>query len=176
MKVVGVSIAIAILAVAMYLASLNYRGFCFVHGKYLSEAEKIAVVVEDVLARYPPAVIRTPVKGHAGVYSINAPGNAISYAGREDFLDKNSGCCMVVRRITADSRMPSLFERSTGVIYGRAVIAYDVIYIDEAGVKRTAGAREIIPVSNCGVPQRWWDSAEITWPMTLYKFVFGGNK
>ena len=55
----------------------------------MSVDAKIAGVVKDALARYPPAVIRLPVKDQVGVYAIRPPANAISYSGVEDFIKKS---------------------------------------------------------------------------------------
>lgn len=68
--------------------------------------------------------------------------------------------------------MPNILERSTGVIYGRAVIAYDVNYFDESGIEKTVEVREVVPISNCSTPQRWWNSSEVMWPTILLKFIW----
>jgi hypothetical protein len=175
-KKAGWIVATAVTLFTAYSSVLNARGYCFERKKYLSSDEMMGVAIQDLLQRYPPSIELRKHHPDAVIFGYLPPDRPIRYDGIRDFLLKNPGCCKLVKELTIDDRHPNNIEQWTGVIFGYAVISYQVNYIDEEGLLKSASHIENIPISNCGKPQRWRDSVNTSRLYVLYRFINGETK
>ncbi|MDP3251151.1 MAG: hypothetical protein Q8M77_04500 [Hydrogenophaga sp.] len=171
----NVLMGVMILVPALYIANtarLNYQGYCVSERKYLSDEEKIRVAAASILAQYPPAVILRKIRDGA-IEQYTPPEQPIYYRNIDEFIALNAGCCKIIPKFSSDDRLPNLLERGTGTIYGIADITYQVRYLDNSELMQVTQARTRLPVSNCGLPKRWWNSIETSAFSVLIKFLKG---
>lgn len=74
---IALLILLSVLAVSQYL---NFTGFCYAEGRWLSDADLIRGAIEYTLRRAPP-------RGS----------DDIKYSSVDDFLERNRDCCRVLR-------------------------------------------------------------------------------
>ena len=151
--VTGAIVVVAVVASrAGFFAGMSYAGYCLREGKVLSDDEKIRTVVMNILKKYPPAVIRTPV---AYGWSISSPARPIYYKDIDDFISLNPACCEITKTRDPEEGGPYFMERLTGTVSGYARIDYQVRYWEDGGVKSVL-SKNHLPISNCGKPTRKW--------------------
>jgi len=150
-----VTVLVVVLVVALrmgFSAGMRYAGYCFEEQKTLSDNEKIRAVVSNVLKKYPPAVIRTPVDNG---WRVSAPDKPIYYKDVDEFLALNPGCCELTETRGPEEGGPYFMERLTGTVSGYARIDYLVRY-RENDVVKSVQSKNHLPISNCGKPTRKW--------------------
>jgi hypothetical protein len=139
----GLILSTSVAALAWPL--LNVTGLCFAEGRYLSKAEIISKVVDDVYAYYPPEYYNVG-KGE----NISAP---ISYNSRDEFASENPECCRIVSRTSKGFEVDMIHK-----LKGNAVALVEVEYRVEADTPNGASSFQMKPgikqsfyaVTNCG--------------------------
>lgn len=136
--------------------ALNYSGFCIKEGRHLSDEEKIANAIHDILDQYPPAVIRKEIS--QGVYHRSPPPNPIAYRGLEDFFALNPGCCRIVISRGNEGGPPTrdiggppdFWSRVTGGVSAYVEVLYRVRYRTSGGEEHSERVEATPAISNCG--------------------------
>lgn len=146
------ALVVAVVSRLSFFAGMSYVGYCFPEMKVLSNEEKIRAVVENVLRKYPPAVIRTPVDGG---WSVSSPNKPIYYKDVDEFLTLNPNCCEFTKIRDPEEGGPYFMERLTGTVSGYARIDYQVRYWDGEGTESVL-SKNHLAISNCGKPTRKW--------------------
>lgn len=148
-----VTVLVVVLVVALrfvFSAGMRYAGYCFAEQKTLSDNEKIRAVVRNVLKKYPPAVIRTPVDYG---WSVSPPDEPIHYKDVDEFLALNPGCCELTQIRNPEEGIGFTFmERVKGTASSFARIDYQVRYREDGAVKSVL-SKNHFAISNCGEPQ-----------------------
>ncbi len=132
-------------------ASLNYSGFCISQGRYLSDEEKIRIVIisgnsQDTIP------VEIEKEGHKH-WQENY--KQIKYKDVNEFFDKNPDCCKVNGGGPYDLGAPSFFDRITGYDSGDVVtINARANYIDENGNKQSIMLKSDSVLTNCGQMKR----------------------
>lgn len=146
----------ALLISCIYIGRMNYAGYCFSEGKYLTDEEKVRVAVADVLKLYPPPVIRTPVE--PDVWKLSYPERPIYYRDVDEFLALNPSCCAIsqVRNEHEGYRL-GLLEKSSGKVTRFVDMNYAVRYFDAENKMQSIAVKGYLSISNCGKPVRWWE-------------------
>lgn len=137
-------------------AFLSYTGFCFKENRYLSAEEKLRATVENILTKYPPAIIK---KSNKIGWSNSAPEHPVYYKNTDEFFSINQNCCELIKIRNIDEGEPVFMERLTGTVSGYARIDYQVRYIED-GVERSALSQNSFAISNCGIPARKWQPGD----------------
>jgi hypothetical protein len=140
------------LAYLGYLARLTYTGYCHAADKYLTDEEKIRVALGDLLKKYPPSVVRKPLREN--VWSISAPENPIYYRDVDEFLSLNPDCCKFTPPAVfreSDGRF-TLVERLTGVATNLIEVKYWVRYLDKGNTMRAIKTTGYLYITSCGTP------------------------
>lgn len=145
-----------ILISGIYIGRMNYTGYCFAEGKYLTDKEKVRVAVADVMKLYPPPVIRTSVG--PSTWNVDVPEKPIYYRDVDEFLALNPSCCAIsyVRK-ELESTGPRFSDKATGAMSSFVDMNYIVRYFDVDNVVQSTAVKGFLPISNCGKPVRWWD-------------------
>ncbi len=157
----------------IYIARLSYTGYCFSEGKYLSDQEKLRLVVVHVLKEYPPRLIVTyseeDKRNHAGP---RPSGKVIAYQDVDEFLLVNTPCCEVTKaRKEYENSGPTFMEKLTGTVSSFVGMDYWVRYWGDAGKAKSIKTLGFYPISNCGKPTRKWIPGEYFFefrPSNLY--------
>lgn len=137
------------IAYLVHLARLVDSGYCFAAEKYLTEEEKIRVALVDLLKKYPPPVIRTPVEPR--VSSLSAPKNPIHYRDVDEFLSLNPDCCKVESaELSMEGGKLTLLEKLTGTATDIVVVNYLVRYRDDDNTERAIKTLESLRITSCG--------------------------
>ena len=159
-----------------YRAYMNYQGYCWKEGRYLTEQEKIYRSILGILREYPPAVI--PVEtyetnnGDVARKTISIeeikkkkwwgqtpPERPLAYNNVDDFLRNNPNCCQIRGdqnfHKTSEFGVPSLFDLVTDTESSYVRVRYWVRYIDDGKEKRLQ-TNYYAGLSNCGKPS--WHS------------------
>lgn len=150
----------------------NYQGMCLREMQRIPDEEKIRLAIADVLSRFPPAVVKKATETQ-GVYELVKPDHVVRYSSIQQFRERNENCCTILSRASIDARTPNLLERVTGVIQGWIEVRYRVDVSNNVALPGVILAQEIIPISNCGISQRWWSETETNWVTVLYHFFRG---
>jgi hypothetical protein len=152
---IALGVVIAYGAYLGYLARLTYRGYCHAEGKYLTNEEKIRVALEDLLEKYPPPVIRTPVSYG---WSLDIPKNPIHYRGVDEFLAVNPDCCKVdpTEKFMEGGTL-TLVERLTGTASSVVEVNYLVRYRRKDGTADSIKTTGRLHITNCGTPGTPWE-------------------
>jgi len=150
------ALAVAGLAIA-YIAlrsGLNYSGFCLEQRRFLTDGEKIEIVVRRILNSYPPA-LKTYVTNPDGRRAINwsRPEKPIPYSSIEEFFAVNPDCCEVtLREHPKQGGTISLIDRLLGITSANVRVRYQVRYLDENKQPNTEYVEPYWAVSSCGHP------------------------
>ena len=133
----------------VYVARLNYQGYCFAQEKYLTDDEKLRVAIADELRLYPPIV---EVRKNGLNDGYLKPKQPIYYRDVDEFLALNPGCCTL--RLKRSPEEPVLLFREwvTGAVTSFARITYQVRFLDKDNTPKTLEHTVYPPLSNCGVP------------------------
>lgn len=148
-----------LIAAATAFFALNYLGFCFSGMRFLSDDEKIKVVVEQILTMYPRRdevvdmvsivngkQVRTRVK--------RDPENPIPYRDIDEFFKLNPNCCKVSKQVQDEGgwMAADLADRMCGRVSDFVDVTYFVRYRDAHGVEQKKAIRTMPALSNCGEP------------------------
>lgn len=167
---------LCVMAIALgYRGYMNYRGYCWEEGRYLTTQEKIRRTVEDVLKKYPPnilpmesimvdgKIIQVPrsiedfEKREPGrSWTMVKPQFPIPYKDVDDFLRANPDCCEVRSAMTFDGpegRVATFFDRLAGREFDFIKVRYLVKYM-ENGKEKLTQTSYYAGLSNCGRPTR----------------------
>lgn len=155
---------------------INYSGYCFDEGRYLTDKERIRHAVEVILENYPRVTYaydklpkagyevideksrccdqgdRSRFDGSEGGSAINAE-QLIFYKDLDEFFALNPDCCRFERnglfgeRISAD-----LWPKITGYSAGFVSVKFRVRYRDADGNERSKFSAVSWSYTACGAP------------------------
>lgn len=132
---------------------MNYTGYCFEQQRYLTDQEKINVVIDHILGRYPP-ILKIHEKINDDQWGIRLLENPIFYNSKEEFLEVNKDCCKVVDYIKWDTGHPGdkvpFFSRLSGRISSYIYARYQTRYRNSEGNFQKKDSKEYYAISNCG--------------------------
>jgi hypothetical protein len=156
-------------------ANLNYTGFCFNQGRYLTDGERIRPIIQAVLDAYPRityAYDKLPISGYEVItdesrccgqgdmsrYDKSRGGTAIDtrqlapYSDIEELLAVNPDCCSFTRIGLYDELgdIDSLWPKITGYSAGFVNVKFSVRYRDAQGNIRTKSSAFSSHQANCG--------------------------
>lgn len=144
----------------LYVAKLNYAGYCFAEDKYLSDAEKIRKAVEATLKNYPPSNLIGYRHDLQRDDQVPQPaGQVIHYSSVDEFYSLNPECCAVSPVVAykgSESYGAEFREKVTGTISGFVYMNYSVRYKDTNAVVQSIKVVSYLPISNCGEIVTWW--------------------
>jgi hypothetical protein len=158
---------LGLMAYPMVLTVLNYNGFCFKEGRFLSEQEKFRLVVEreiqygppfEPVLQYRPGVSYwSPAEGdkisHWRVKGHDGPVEPILYRGADEFFAQNPNCCEM-RPFFSSSEggfLPSFWDRALGDCSGGVVRVTGLVrFRDQAGKEHQIVHGRDVLLSNCG--------------------------
>jgi len=160
-----VSLLAWILGNGAYLMHLNYSGYCLWEGRYLTNEEKIRMVVEPLVSRGPPLPF-WPMRDRAGEVVRDSAGKALTvlegsdepvepdyYRNIDEFFAANPHCCEV-RSYYSDSEgiwEPDFWDRVAGDAGGVVWATYRFSYRDSNGVEHSSTYTYKEPLNNCGI-------------------------
>ncbi|HTK83992.1 MAG TPA: hypothetical protein VL625_02805 [Patescibacteria group bacterium] len=124
-------------------AALNYGGYCFSQGRFLSDEEKIRHVVN-----YINGQAKVPIQ----IWSAPEYFENIRYKDEDDFLRQNPNCCAVTFKIPSGDFSPThkTPERLFGIYGGNVSVKYTAHYRDKSGEQKSAPVQWFVPINNCG--------------------------
>ena len=149
---------------------LNYNGYCFKEGRFLSEQEKIRLVVEreiqfpnyalpiePVLQFRPGVGYWSPAEGdkisHYRVKGHDGPVEPILYRSADEFFAQNPNCCEM-RPFFSSSEgrfVPSFWDRALGDCSGGVVRITGIVrFRDQTGNEHQIVHTRDVLLSNCG--------------------------
>ncbi|WP_132260554.1 hypothetical protein [Paucimonas lemoignei] len=141
----------------LYLGFLSYNGYCFGQKRYLSNEEKILIVVREILARYPKqgnVAYRLTIEDGQRKWKPErlGPENPIPYRDEKEFFSINPGCCEVVK-VARDTEglinLPFL-DRLFGFKSDFVVVRYFLRYRDVDGTEQKKLIQTAPVISSCG--------------------------
>lgn len=157
-------------------AALNYSGYCFKQGRYLSDEERIRHTVQVILESYPDityAYDKLPKLGYEvlqdksrccgqgdmseydksqGAVALN-PEQLILYRDIDEFFAVNPDCCSFTRNgLYGELARADLWPRLTGYSAGFTNVKFRVRYHDGAGNMQTKFSAISWSYSSCGAP------------------------
>lgn len=133
---------------------LNYSGFCHEQRRFMTNQERIEIVVRRILSSYPPT-LKTYVTRPDGQRAIQweRPEKAIPYESVEEFFAVNPDCCEVtLQQHPKQGGTVPLLERLSGDTAANVRVRYQVRYLDENEQLKTEYVESYWAVSNCGRP------------------------
>ena len=134
---------------------LNYSGYCFEQKRYLTDQEKIDIVVTQMLRSFPPN-LNEPVQLPDGRRAIRffTPKNATRFQSIDEFYALNKDCCEVTDYVKWDKAHPGekipLLQRLAGMVSSYVRIRYQLHYKNEDGEDITREIEGYSAISNCG--------------------------
>ena len=143
----------ALLLVPVTLGGLNYSGMCIPEGRWLSDEEKIDIVIKKIIAAKQVYLMY----GVAGSKDYEM----IPYASVEEFKKENPNCCEV--KFAYKPQDVQLIHHLLGkvsfwipVVRSKTQYEYDgKVYEYDNNISTINGfGLPYIPMSNCGVPFR----------------------
>ena len=141
-RVYGLLLGIPV-AILTLISGLNYSGFCFEEGRYLSDKERIRLIFDAINSQTSLPVL-TVDRGTQ--YYDHLP-----YASFDDYLAENPDCCKINPGGWYDLPPPTLLDRISGEYSGKViVINFKVRYLDENGELRMQNIKSESKSENCG--------------------------
>lgn len=145
------------------ILGVNYFGFCYRQMRFLSDEEKIRIVVENILFTYPKQG-----SVHEKLSAGNElprwktvkswPENPVPYRDINEFFSLNPNCCQVTTNYTSiggEGDTVGVIGRLTGLKSSIVGVRYLLRYRDEKSIIQ-GKLVEIFPgISNCG--ELGWD-------------------
>lgn len=142
-----------------YQARLTYLGYCHAADKFLSNDEKINAAIEELLKKYPAAVVRTSMEPN--VSSLSVPIKPVHYSNPNQFLSMNPNCCKVKPTSTyMEGGRLSLVQILTGTATNVVEINYLVRFKDEQDKPQAIKTTAYLHTNNCGAPGRPWSPTD----------------
>lgn len=122
---------------------LNYSGFCWEQGRWLSDEERIRLMISEEIRH-------GFVKGKS---SLDA--TIIQYNDVDEFLEKNPDCCKLGYKYTSEHSNDGTywpFSFLDSILIGGDVVSlyYSENFIDGNGAYDSRNALSFYAVSNCG--------------------------
>lgn len=164
-------LALVIIVLLVLIGCLNCFGFCFEKMRFLSDQERIDIVIKNELKSYMQfegTQIHWPLGEYGSAEykkqtTVGTPeyfertkvaifGMPIPYININDFFKQNPNCCQVVRSV---KHSEGLFEVTVfGCLTGQAPYLvntkYMVNYTDKEGLVRSAPVSGFYKMSSCG--------------------------
>jgi len=79
------------------LLTISFNGFCFNERRFLTDEEKIDLVLDEVIKSYPPVLVEHLTLNNGKIVSKwFHPKNAIAYKNKSEFFKINDKCCEIV--------------------------------------------------------------------------------
>ncbi len=157
-----------ILAVLLtVILSLNYLGFCYSQKRFLSDEEKLNIVVKEILAseaerfKYYKRVISLDKNNERRMQlEKEYPGEPVPYRDINEFFFLNPGCCAVGTELTFEGAISHLshWNRLVNTISLVVTIKYLKRYRDNEGVIQTKPVKHDWLITNCG---NIWDYSDL---------------
>lgn len=150
----GITLILPI-AYGVYVARMNYQGYCIAQGRQLTDEEKLRVAIAYELKQYPPAVDYhkpPPEKQNVAAGYFLKPINPIYYRDVDEFLAVNPGCCQLKLKRSVDQPVLLFRERASGAVTSFARITYKVRFLDKDNNAQAIEHTTYPALSNCGVP------------------------
>ena len=127
-------------------ASMNYSGFCFAEGRYLSDEERIRLYLELSMRN----TYRYQERGSIKDYEY------IKYSSVDEFLEKNPDCCGVNIKKGYDLAPPRFLDRITGFNSGKIIsIEFPAYKLSNNGKKKLVKDEFYHYQMNCGKAQSY---------------------
>jgi hypothetical protein len=146
LSVFGVLALLAVVCIGA--ASLSYNELCFSSGRFLSNQVAVDAVVAEII-RQPTAQLITSGPNGTTFSSVQVVG----YEDAAQFRQMNPDCCKIVAHNVGDEGpYTSVTQRLTGFAAKIVSVTYQLNYLDEGGVRRSAVKTEQAAVTNCGRP------------------------
>lgn len=147
------SVLIVVGVFVLYLFTvmvLNYTGYCFKQGRYLSDEEKIDTAINYILGTYPPAIDYYEKQGNKVVkVGRTRPRTPLYYESKDEFIALNTNCCELTM-IARENYGIRLSSRLFGTVSTFVHVSYLVRYFDKDGSLRKRKIESYVPISNCG--------------------------
>jgi hypothetical protein len=123
-----------LLMISVGMLALNYSGYCFKQGRYISRDEIIYAAVERLLeVHYSPYVRRYKVVNGKTILVQPKEKHRIYYQSVEEFLELNPNCCEL-ERFSKQSRWQNYLKKTLkGRYLTKVKIKYKVRYLDDNG-------------------------------------------
>lgn len=152
LKVIVALITLGGIAWIVRLGVLGYSGYCPAEERVLSDQERIAIVVAQIVAQDPPVISMQMTDSDGRTYLDNQqPKHPIRYTSIAEFLVLNPNCCEVVQS-APESGPIDLLDRISGRIAAYVHVKYRVRYLDDAGQPMETTANPYYAITNCGRP------------------------
>jgi hypothetical protein len=145
-------IAVVLVVAPISIITMNYLGFCFKKGRFLSNEEKIRIAMQYIISSYPPSIARYEEKDGVKVrIGQHVPDQPINYKDLNSFLAENHDCCRLTRVATEmEGYSIRLEHRLIGSANTFVELKYKVKYIDLYGIERSRMQTSYVAISNCG--------------------------
>ncbi|MDX1977286.1 MAG: hypothetical protein SFT94_06400 [Pseudanabaenaceae cyanobacterium bins.68] len=127
----------ASIAIIVFLAGMNYSGYCLAKNRYLTDEEKSKITFEYISRAF---------KAHYK-YEYYFP-----YKNYEEFKQKNPDHSRVVSHLLTEGRIPPVdfLSRIGGMSGNTIIINYMLRYINVGGNEKTKRVQEEFYITNCG--------------------------
>ncbi len=169
---IALAIIFILAAGPLVLMTLNYNGYCFKEKRFISDQEKIRMVVERIVIKRGAPIPFWPkrydkgnvVKNKNGetVWVVSKDGNVkpsdepvepIPYQSVDEFFARNPNCCTMVDHVSGSEGpfKPDFWDRATGECSGGIVrVTGTYRFRDAAGNEREVRHTHESLLSNCG--------------------------
>jgi hypothetical protein len=150
LALVFLALTIALSVFIVVKAMPNYKGYCEIERRYLSEDEKLNIAIKSILATYPPVIDIYEMRGDAQAkVDVNIPKNPLYYKSVEEFLEVNQNCCKQSFD-EIDYIDNVLIFRAMGKLSSIFNIRYKVRYFNDIGDVSVQYSERTIAITNCG--------------------------
>ena len=154
----GIVILALPLAYCTRIAAINYSGYCFEQGRYLSDDERIRegiasiVVLHYPLTRFVPDEMPSAGRPRGNGRGIEiTKDQLILYRDAEEFVAINPGCCNFGRRgLYGEVGESDLWTKVTGYSAGFFNAKYQIRYRDSKGHIQSSWTGITFHLQNCG--------------------------
>lgn len=141
------------------ILSLNYFGFCYSQKRFLSDEEKLNIVVKEILAseaksfKYYKRVISLDKNDQRRLeLEKYYPGEPVTYRDINEFFVLNPRCCAVSDKYIVEGAIAhiSRWSRLIRTISSVVTIKYLKRYRNSEGVIQTKSVKHDWVITNCG--------------------------
>ena len=132
--------------------ALNYSGYCYAKGRYLSDQEHIDLAVQYIFNSYPPVVdIFERESDKLTFVDRMRPIKPIMYSSIEEFYRVNENCCEITRT-GKKGYTASMSSKLAGGLDNFVRVKYRVKYEDSDGDIVEVIEESFVAMTNCGYP------------------------
>ena len=132
-------------------AGLNYSGFCWEQGRWLSDEEKIKIFIFIHFLSTNDYI--GTVTDFTGKEPIEKKNQSSIYKSFEDFIEQNPNCCHLNILESADSGPPTFWTKVKGGYSNTIIINYGKNHKIYNG---TNPDKSIFYIDNCGKNVKPW--------------------